>query len=411
MSKTQSLVSRSSTIAVAVVLSVATVLPTLIVGRAGASQATARSIQISSSTTGATGVEYTIRFNLATASTNLEGLVIDTCSGNTSPLIGMPCSLPTSFSWGTPTVVSATVGGDNIAGWSWSTTNGGRTLRASDATGVATAVNDVATIVLSGVSNPSDVDPVTGGNQVGTYYGRILTFNDSTEVANYLPTNGTSVAGVVDFGGTALSTTNDLTVTARVQEFIRFCVYTNGFETSGTERTCVDGTGSAIDIPDATTPLSTNAVLTEDAFMNIASNAVSGVSVRMWSNNGSDGVLKSGTYTISAFGPTVDDVCTADSASTATEQFGMRIIGGTGVTAVAPYNCAASNHGWDTDSVAGAGANDASTVGSTYGDTIVTTAGATDADETRLEFAAKSALTTEAGIYTTVLNYIATGTY
>ncbi|MEZ6331210.1 MAG: hypothetical protein R3B12_04355 [Candidatus Saccharimonadales bacterium] len=45
---------------------------------------------------------------------------------------------------------------------------------------------------------------------------------------------------------------------------------------------------------------------------------------------------------------------------------------------------------WDADSTAGAGANDATTVGSAYGDTVATTAGANDASESTLEFAAKS---------------------
>nr|HPR10096.1 hypothetical protein [Candidatus Saccharibacteria bacterium] len=176
-------------------------------------------------------------------------------------------------------------------------------------------------------------------------------------------------------------------------------------------QTCATGTGSAIDIPDATTPLNANSVSTANAYFNVSSNALSGVNIRMWSNNGSDGVLKSGVYTISAFGPTVDDVCTANSANTSVEQFGLRINPGASVTAVAPYNCAAGNHGWDADNTAGSGANDATTVGSAYGDTVATTAGANDASESTLEFAAKSALTTEAGIYTTALNYIATGTY
>jgi hypothetical protein len=132
----------------------------------------------------------------------------------------------------------------------------------------------------------------------------------------------------------------------------------------------------------------------------------------MWSNNGNQGVLTSGSFTITAFGPTVDDVCTADSVTTSVEQFGMRISTvGAGQTASAPYNCSAGNHGWDTDSAAGAGANDTTTVGSSYGDAIATTGGATDESQSTLEFAAKSALTTEAGVYQSVLNFIATGTY
>ncbi|MEZ6331208.1 MAG: hypothetical protein R3B12_04345 [Candidatus Saccharimonadales bacterium] len=130
----------------------------------------------------------------------------------------------------------------------------------------------------------------------------------------------------------------------------------------------------------------------------------------MWSN-GNEGVLTSGANTITAFGPAVDDACTADSTTSTVEQFGMRVAPSAAVTASAPYACAAGNHGWDADNTAGAGANDATTVGSAYGDTVATTAGANDEEESVLEFAAKSALTTEAGIYTTALNYIATGTY
>ena len=407
MSKTQSIVSRTGAVAAAAILAVAALLPTVVMlGRADAAQVSSRSVQLSNSATGATSVEYTIQFTLATASTNLEGVVVDICAGDSSPLVGVACTAPSSFSWGTPTIVSAFIGSDDVSTWSAGLLNGGRTLTLSDATGVATAASDVVTIVVSGVSNPSDVDTVAANDQVGTFYGRMLTFNDSAEVANYLPTNGTTTTGVVDFGGSAMSTTNDLTVTARVQENIRFCLYTDG-----PGQTCATGTGSAIDIPDATTPLNANSVSTANAYFNVSSNALSGVNIRMWSNNGNDGVLTSGAYTISAFGPTVDDACTANSTNTSVEQFGLRINAGASVTAAAPYDCAAGNHGWDADNTAGSGANDATTVGSAYGDTVATTAGANDASESTLEFAAKSALTTEAGIYTTALNYIATGTY
>jgi hypothetical protein len=364
-------------------------------------------------------VEYTIQFELATASTNLEGIVVDICSGNTSPLIGTACSLPTSFSWqAAPTIVSAFIGADDVSGWTEGTLNSNRTLTLTDATGVATAASDVVTIVVSGVANPSDVDVVAGGNQVGTFYGRVLTYNDSAEVANYAPGNGpTGVTGLVDFGGVALSTTNELTVNARVQESLTFCIYTNSPQTS-----CASATDGDVNIPNSTTPLDSGAVQTASAYFGLASNALSGVNVRMWSNNSSNGVLKSGsTFTINPFGGTMDgsgnpltgtdDACTADSGNSATEQFGMRIAPGSGVTASAPYNCSAGNHGWDNDSAAGAGANDTTTVGSAYGDTVATTTGATGFSESQMEFAAKSALTTEAGIYTSDLNFIATGTY
>lgn len=396
------LIKRPVHLAAAVLFGAAIVLPLVLSMTTQAVQVTDRSIQLSNSATGATGVEYTIQFTLETASTNLEGVVVDICSGNTSPLIGTACSLPTSFSWGaSPTIVSANVGGDNIAGWTVSTQNSNRTLTLSNATGVATAVNDVATIVVSGVANPSDVDPVTGGNQVGTFYGRMLTFNDSGEVANYNPTNGTTATGVVDFGGAAMSTTNNLTVTARVQEQLTFCIYTNG-----PAQDCSTGTGSAIDIPNATTPLSSSALQTANAYFSLASNALSGVNVRMWSADAADdGVLKSGTYTISAFGAGDDAACaTLDGAN---EQFGMRLAGSTAIVEESPYDGAVGCYGWDAD----AAGLDSTKVGSSYGDSIGSTTGALDEEESNMIFAAKSALTTEAGIYTTDLNFIATGTY
>jgi hypothetical protein len=403
MSKSQSFVSRSSAVAAAAILTMAALLPTaLMLGRADAAQVTDRSIQLSNSATGATGVEYTIQFTLETASTNLEGIVVDICSGNTSPLIGTACSAPTSFSWGgTPTIVSADVGADDVSGWTVGTLNSNRTLTLSDATGVATAVNDVVTIVVSAVANPSDVDVVTGGNQVGTFYGRMVTFNDSAEVANYAPTNGFNATGVVDFGGAAMSTTNNLTVTARVQESLTFCVYTNG-----PAQDCSTGTGSAIDIPDATTPLSSSSLQTANAYFSLASNALSGVDVRMWSADSvDDGVLKSGTYTISPFGAGDDAACST--VSGANEQFGMRLVGSAAVTEESPYNGAVGCYGWDADN----SGLDATKVGSSYGDSIGSTGGALDEEESEMIFAAKSALTTEAGIYTTDLNFIATGTY
>ena len=208
-------------------------------------------------------------------------------------------------------------------------------------------------------------------------------------------------------------------MTARVQESLTFCIYTNTPQTG-----CATATISAggLNIPNATTALNSNAVSTADAYFGLATNALNGANVRMWSANSSNGVLKSGTTrTINPFGGSMDssgnpvsgtdDACTADSTTSSVEQFGMLITESTNVVAAMPYNCSAGNHGWDNDSVAGAGANDATTVGSAYGDTIATTASAIDFAESRMEFATKSALTTEAGIYSSTLNYIATGTY
>lgn len=381
-------------------------LMNIITAKADAGQVQTRSIQMTNSATGATSVQYTIKFNVATASTspNLKGIVVDICSGNSSPIVGVVCIAPTSFTWGTPTVTSATVGANNIATWTAGLLNAGRTFTLTNATGVTTAANDTVTIVLSGISNPSDVDTVTAGSQVGTYYGRIITFNDNTQVASYLATNGIAQAGYVDYGGIALSTTQNLTVSAKVQEQITFCVYTTG-------TTCSNGTGTAVNIPDANTPLTTTAVSTADAKFGVASNALGGVTVRMRGFNPANpataySTLTAGAFTIDPYGAG-NGVCTADSTSTSVEQFGLRIIpASANVTAATPYACAAGQHGWDTT-----GNVNTDNVTSTYGDTIATTAGPQAEEQNTLNFAAKAALTTQASLYTIGLNFIATGTY
>jgi hypothetical protein len=382
MHKAQAIVSRSSAVIAALVLVSAATVPALLLGKADAAQIEDRFIQISNSATSATGVEYTIQFDVP-STTTIEAIVIDICQN--SPLIGVACTAPAAFDWGTPTISSATIGATDISGWTESTLNSGRTFTTlTTGAGVTPAANAQVTIVVTGVANPS---------QLGTFYGRMITISDDSSVAGYLATDGDTHTGYIDVGGAAMSTTDNLVVTARVQESLQFCVYSDG-PIGG--NTC--GTESAVNIPDATTPLSSNSVSTASGYFKLASNALNGVQVRMWSNNGDGGVLKSGTYTITAF---AGAVCTADSASTSLEQFGMRFSTvGASLTAEAPYDCTATNHGWDP-----------AAVGATYGDVIAETAGANDAEESVMEFAAKSALTTEAGIYNTALNYIATGSY
>jgi hypothetical protein len=373
---------RPTRIVVALLFGVALLLPAFLSSGTDAAQIEDRFIQISNSATSATGVEYTIQFDVP-STTTIEAIVIDICQN--SPLIGVACTAPAAFDWGTPTISSATIGATDISGWTESTLNSGRTFTTlTTGAGVTPAANAQVTIVVTGVANPS---------QLGTFYGRMITISDDSSVAGYLATDGDTHTGYIDVGGAAMSTTDNLVVTARVQETLQFCVYSDG-PIGG--NTC--GTESAVNVPDAVTPLNSTGVETAEGYFKLASNALNGVTVRMWSNNGSGGVLKSGTYTIDAF---AGAACAADSTTATVEQFGMRFSTlGANLAAVAPYDCAAGNHGWDP-----------AAVGATYGDIVATTNDPNDAEESVMEFAAKSALTTEAGVYSTALNYIATGSY
>ncbi len=419
--------------AVALLFGVVAVLPAVVMlGQADAAQLTTRSIQLANSASGANGTTYRATFNAATSST-VKGVIIDICGGDSSPLLGTTCSSMTgvNFDWNAPVaadILTFTINGvaqtvsdtPTSAQWGVGTVETGRTLYLSSVDGTSVTAGQTIIVEVGNVDNPNDVD-AGGTDNIGTFYGRLATIPNNSG-ANSPATYDDSTTGesnLTDFGGVALSTTESLTVTARVQESLTFCIYTNSPQTGCTTATIA---AAGVNIPNATTPLSSGSVSTANAYFGLATNALNGANVRMWSNNSSNGVLKSGsTRTINPHGGTmdgsgnpvsgVDDACTADSTATNTEQFGMRVAPGTNVTAAAPYNCGSNNHGWDNDSVAGAGANDATTVGSAYGDTIASTTGPLDFEENIMEFAAKSALTTEAGIYSSSLNYIATGTY
>lgn len=380
MVKRTVLTSRTSVIVMAAILALTGLMPMLWLNRANAAQVTTRSIQMENSGPSAVG-GYKVSFNLASTHTNIEGIVVDFCSD--SPIPGLACSAPTGFA------VGSTI--SNLSGitgtWTVASLNSGRTLTLVKAAGDNLSASTTVGFTIDGVTNPSTL---------GVLYARIFTYTDDA-----LPASYTAIApgANVDLGGIAMRVVNNLTVYARVQEQLTFCVYASA------SSNCATGTGSTVDIPDATTALSPTIIQTATANFGLASNALTGVNVRMYGANGSQGVLKSGSNTITAFG-TGTDACAADSTTNSVEQFGMRIAAGSGVTAATPYNCSAGNHGWDD-----VASTDTTTVGSAYGDSIATTAAAQDEVQSSMEFAAKSALTSEAGLYSTSLNYIATGTY
>jgi hypothetical protein len=402
MVRQRALTMRSTYIVAAATLALASVVPFALFGKAKADQVQFRSIEMSTSNVGQTAVTYQIAFKAATAPNHTaKSMVIDFCGS--SPIIGTACSSPTgSFAVGgslsSVLINGASVGAGttDTSNWTIGSLNSGRTLTLTNATGSTLTAGQYVTIVATGFTNP--------GTTAGTFYSRILTYPNDTganSAANYVAgTEGT----YTDAGGIALSTTNLLSVTAKVQEQLTFCVYTSGSD-------CAGGTGSSINVPtSSTTPLSASAVQTDtSASFGLSSNALNGVVVRMkgfdpLNPTSTRASLTSGANSIAAFGGG-SGTCTADSVVTSVDQFGMRFASvGAGLTANSSFGCSAGNHGWDTST-----AND--NITATYGKQIASTAGANAEVQSNLEFAAKSALTTPAGIYTIGLSFIATGTY
>lgn len=346
-----------------------------------------RSIRMSSSANGATNTAYAVGFTTVTNNQTVGSIVIKFCANN--PIIGDACTPPTGFNVNKSTLtinsptglitnltINTTTGTDNV-------------LLLPRSSGPSAVANGAVSFVLgngtsNGITNPT--------NSNTTFYARILLFsiiNPDTS-AQAIEQSGTQFT---DAGGTALSTANVLNVTAKVQETLVFCVYT--------QANCALG-GSAVALGDGNGVLSdTTTTYVNTASFDLASNALGGVAVKLKGDT-----LTSGAFTITPTGAGAGPGfgCIADSTATSIEQFGVRVsalgAGQSNPIGQDNFGCTAGNHKFDP-----------TLTNTTYGQNIVTTAGATDKSTSTLELAAKAAGTTEAGIYTSTLQLIATATY
>jgi len=352
----------------AILLTAAAVMPA-INHKAMAAQLTSRSVQLSNSNNGATGVTYLISFTTATAAV-LKSFVVDFCDND--PIIGdSTCTAPTGFSVGTPT---ATQTGLPAGTWTAASANSGRTLTMTNAANsTSTPASTAVTFTLTTATNP------TTDNH--SFYARILDYVNATG-ANSAATYAPGAEGTyTDGGGVAMSTGKVINITARVMESLAFCVYGT---TCGDDPSMTIGHGTN-NILDAT------AVDTKTANFSISTNAQSGATIRMKGDT-----LKAGTNSIPAAG------ATAITFAAGTADFGMRIsTTGTNITATAPYNGGSgSQYAYNTTNTL-----------STYGDNIATLSGPVNSSVTTMTFAATAANTTPAGIYTTTSQLIATGQF
>jgi hypothetical protein len=402
MVKTKSLFTRSVSIASVVALAAAALVPGLLIGSAQASLVQDRSILMDSSVASASTF-YTVQFelptNYGTGVGNLEGIVVEFC--DETPIIGDPtCTAPAGFSINTtPTYdnlhINATAGGGaEIVDWVASDlADNGRTFILTNSTGIDTAANDIVKFDITSVTNPSTTNH--------SFYARIYTYDDSAAALAYLLADVDPAEGDhVDDGGIAMSTANQMTITSKVQERLTFCVYSNA--------NCGAG-GNSIVLGDAQGVLDPDAAyVNNQTKFDIATNALSGAQVVMKGDT-----LESAAYSITALG-TPGAVSLHE-----TEQFGMCLwqSAGSGITPVAPYDdsvdCATAPQGINVVEPAPVFAFDTSAVNGTMsqgGDVIATKVPGYSSTAT-LAFLGNIDYVTEAGIYTTTLTFIATGTY
>jgi hypothetical protein len=342
-----------------------------------------RSIKISNSTPSATNVQYEITVT-PQATGNVLGLVLEFCDN--SPLDGDATCTATAGT-DVPDVSTAA-----IAGWTLdaaSTSNRAIFTIGSNSWTASTPV----TLSMTGVTNPSNT------NVNATFYARFYSYTTAAAAIGYTTANPSAVGAPTDFGGFALSSASKLTVTAKVQEKLAFCVFTS--------IDCAAG-GTAISLGNSGVLDETTAYHNDDAKFTVYTNAQSGVVIRAKTFASPGHTLTSGSNTITAIGGT------AASSGAGSEQYGFCVkMSGGSVTADSPYNNV------NCDDQAGPGAYtgsaqfalDTAATQTTFGDDVAHSDTATATSTGILDFLANISITTESGIYTHDLNLIATGTF
>jgi hypothetical protein len=389
-------------------------LPLLQGGKAAAAQLSTRSITLSDSgpsgnatiTSGVgsgTSVSYKVSFTTFNAASSL---VIDFCSND--PIISDTCNAPTGMSAASATLTGVT---GNITSPGWSVTAAASQVKLAKGSGSAASVGSQV-FVLGGITNPSTL---------GSFYARIYTYTNTTwgtYVGPAFTGAGTGPGNYLDYGGVALSTVQIITITARVQETLTFCV--SGSNTSGwtTSHDCTDpnaATAPALTLGHGspTAILDSSAVDTGTVYSQISTNATHGAVINMRNSNTTCGGLSADGGTTCAI-PPVGSTASAITAGTA--DFGLFAAapandGSTGATGAGSFTVNTNyNDGTHTTPPYFYGMN-ATNVESTYGDTVVSTTAPCYRVDGAYTFGATAALTTPAGIYTANIAMIATGTF
>ena len=441
--RTQGRLSRMMALATAILLALSYILSASINTTKHVYAAEVQNRSITMGTTEADAeTTYTVQFDLTSAS-NIGAFVVEFC--NNSPLPNTTCTntavgddVPqidgnagstVTFNTGSSTIgsgncdASSNVTLDTIA-------NGDRSLLLQCTAVEAFSGGETITLVFDNVDNP---DNSTSGNNNDSFYARIYTYS-VTAAPDPNTNNPVDNTSQVDDGGIALSTAEQLTITARVQETLNFCV---GTTDADTQDDCTDISGNNVDIgvidsgavsvsPVAANPNGGNNV---NGLAMIRTNAANGVVVDYFAEQASTGTNHLGALRVSGASCNAGDVetdqCflssgTVQSAMTAgTEQFGMTISSidttngtTTNLSRDAAYDgdgvqsaegCTAADAGVDEDCWTW---DDS---GST--DRIASSSTVVDDEMLILRFAATSAITTPTGLYTVTSTYIATPTF
>lgn len=326
--------------------------------KVGAAQITSRSITMSTSAGGATGVTYTLSTSaLPTTGTAVKSLQVKFCAS-----LPVCASAPAGFSSASSTLASQPTGLGVASGWSVETgTNGSLMIvNASNSTNPSGAVS----VVWNNISNPTATNT--------TFYGIITTYSNA------------DFTGAIDTGSIALSTSTQVQVSLTVDETLTFCA-----GTSITGQNCATISGNFVDLGHGST-----------------TSTATGTSVVAASTNGSSG------YTISVSGTTLTsgiNTITAlsggGSSTIGNKQFGINLAGNN----TAPIVGAAVSGTGTGVPTANYGTDNNFRFAS--GNAVASASGPTNANTFTIGYIANIDGMTPPGVYNTVLTYTATANY
>lgn len=403
---------------VAVLLIFTIAIPVFLPAMANAALVTERSITLSSSapgtaTTGTAGeglngqkAKHTVGFKVATTG-NVGSILIQYC---TSPVVAVACTTPTGFNANNLPNASTSLATTGFSAQNFSvdktTTNPTGCNGASGTTRdncvlikrvttASEAANTAVTIAYGGTASDYITNPTTVNY---SFYARITTYSD------------TAFTTAVDNGSVAASTAQQITITARVAERLELSVGVGSpvgtLPAAGTTCAPINDAG-AINLGDANGVLSTNTAYDAYSFFRVNSNTTYGTKIYY-----SGDTLRNGANVITAM-PTAAGAGTASTPGT--RQFGLAFDNtNTNYSFTDLQRIIAGDYDAGNGTINPAGGTARFAFETTSLTTPVEIANSTagiNCDTGAIRYVANVSTNTPAGIYTTTITYIATGTY
>jgi hypothetical protein len=307
----------------------------------------------------------------------------------------------------------------NVSGTTWTVVRGALGTIAATALISSSLSQPPIGFTFYGIMNPTSS---------GSLYARIYTFNNYSTANTFASatassgilssTYATAAVDNIDSGGIALYITNVVAIAFKVQEYLQFCLYT----TVGTSTGC-NLTGSTVTLGNSSGVLSiANAYVDSSTRFDIATNASGYAAVTFTGLPPSNGVVVVENSSVSGTGTVATS---AYSSNVGTSQFGLCAIAAGSLYQATGYtsaNLSFPNNTYNNASCpsieAGSAVYSGSAqfglnipqVGSLYGDLLAIQKPGTGSTGL-ISFLGNVSPAILAGSYSTVLTFVATGTY